>query len=644
MGVNRGRILFLLYCSLVFLIGMSLYFSDMFTFVVRVKEPKIVKEPPKFRDASYTSHQLKSMLSDNFTISTPGCKIPLIKPFDRAIKEFINNESLPVCNNGIPPLFASNLTSIYLIKSSLEKYNITQVYSLECCYRPFNRFQPYEGDYDNNIVLNNYCYYFDEVAHIQEEFVKVNCFYEEKKIYQDTFAFVPLKNKTTPEENPDRLNVLVFGIDSISRMNLYRQLPLTLEYLKGLEIVELLGYNKVGDNTFPNLIPVLTGLSESELGKSCWPNNTDYFDNCTFLWNSYKEKGFLTAYAEDSSWMGLFNYQRMGFIKQPTDYAYNYFNRYSEKVIGNSRHLNVIFCEGGRHVYKDFIDYTINFAKTMDANNLPYFGFFWEVGISHDLLNMPRQGDADFLRLFKTLAEGKHLDNTALIFMSDHGMRWGSIRETYQGRMEERLPFLNLLLPQSFRNKYPSAYNNLLLNSMRLTTPFDLHETLMDLADPPQLARDLNRPPSRGISLFRPIGETRTCSDAGIAEHWCTCTHFVDVDPMKVVEVAKRAVFHINGQLKGYAQCARLALDKVTDAKLIWNPAIQKTETSTNYLITFYTMPGGGLFEATVGSDERRDKFEVIGSVSRLNLYANQSNCITDFHLKLYCYCVSLLS
>lgn len=77
--------------------------------------------------------------------------------------------------------------------------------------------------------------------------------------------------------------------------------------------------------------------------------------------------------------------------------------------------------------------------------------------------------------------------------MSDHGIRWGGIRQTYQGQMEERLPFVILALPERFRDRYAQAVANLNLNVRRLTTPFDLHETLKQLLDvstleKPQLA------------------------------------------------------------------------------------------------------------------------------------------------------------
>ena len=52
-----------------------------------------------------------------------------------------------------------------------------------------------------------------------------------------------------------------------------------------------------------------------------------------------------------------------------------------------------------------------------------------------------------------------------------------------QGKLEERLPFMSLTFPESFKQAHPQLYRNLQQNVDRLSTPFDLHETLLDLLD-----------------------------------------------------------------------------------------------------------------------------------------------------------------
>jgi len=117
------------------------------------------------------------------------------------------------------------------------------------------------------------------------------------------------------------MNVIMLGIDSVSRLNMHRELPLTMQALKAAGAVSLLGYNKVADNTFPNLMPLLTGLAESELHEECpWPGPDHVLDACPFIWKQFATKGFRTVYAEDCAWMATFNYAKSGFLQPPTDY------------------------------------------------------------------------------------------------------------------------------------------------------------------------------------------------------------------------------------------------------------------------------------------------------------------------------------
>ncbi|VEN58507.1 unnamed protein product [Callosobruchus maculatus] len=625
----------------VFIFGALLYFVDIFEIEFLSLQPTI----ESIKDFTYDSNK-------GFAINTPGCRIPEMDPFDPAVQPFILPPTRVKCNKGVPALFEANLTSIYILKSSLPAYNVSDFSDLHCCYSVIRRVEPKKKLPDNFFSNNEKCSYINgSTIIINDEFIKVQCFVDNTTIYTDTFSFVPIKNTTKSKviyRKP--LNVLVVGLDAVSRLNLHRQMPITVKYLQKLGAVEMLGYNKVGDNTFPNLIPVLTGLFEEELNKTCWPTQSSYFDNCTFIWHHFKSKGFMTVYGEDASWMGLFNYMRRGFKKQTTDYAYNYFNRYSENLIGNEHKMNVDQCEGARLVYKDLLEYIKKFVVRMNNSSLPFFGFFWGASLSHDYLNQPRLGDPDYQKFFQELEEGGHLNNTALVFMSDHGIRWGDIRQTYQGRMEERLPFVFVRLPKWYTNQFYKAYSNLKRNTRRLTTPFDLHETLYDLLDPYNLTGEYLKTTnkSRGISFFREITKYRTCEDAAIASHWCACQQSkeLDTNSSEVFEVASFAVEFINMELQGYAQCANLTLMEILNARLMSHSGsdIEGVSNIKDYMITIKTVPGEAIFEVTVRYSEDERKYSVIGSISRLNLYGKQSACITDFHLKLYCYCKSLLS
>ena len=104
------------------------------------------------------------------------------------------------------------------------------------------------------------------------------------------------------KETEEKLNVIIFGTDSVSRLNFRRHLPKTYEYLtKELGAFEFLGFNKVADNTFPNLMPILMGLSDEELFyHPCIHNIKEKFDDCPIIWKEYKKKGYITSHIEVS--------------------------------------------------------------------------------------------------------------------------------------------------------------------------------------------------------------------------------------------------------------------------------------------------------------------------------------------------------
>lgn len=156
------------------------------------------------------------------------------------------------------------------------------------------------------------------------EYIYVYCTSRNKKIYKTIyFLVVDKKPKSAPPNgklNNTTYSLLLFGIDSISRQNFIRMLPKTREYIEKRGWLPLEGYTKVADNTFPNLVPVLSGMTADQLSKLCNPYPKHKLDDCPFIWKNFSDEGYLTAYTEDIYWMGSFNYARYGFVNSPTDY------------------------------------------------------------------------------------------------------------------------------------------------------------------------------------------------------------------------------------------------------------------------------------------------------------------------------------
>lgn len=489
--------------------------------------------------------------------------------------------------------------------------------------------------------------YFESDVTVSDEMIEATCTLNENVVYKDHHIFMRAAPTAMARRDGD-VNVLILGLDSVSRLNFRRQMPKTDALLSRLNNVEMLGYNKVEDNTFPNLIPLLTGLSVDELRDRCWPRNEEFFDGCQFVWDEYRRANFSTAFAEDSPMIGMFNYLKSGFLNQPTDHYLRPIMLQAERSVGHESAGNTVCCTGDRLAMASLLDHALKIAAST-ADRL-HMGFFWSTSLTHDYVEYPRFGDDDLAAFFGAFNVTGLLNSTVVLLMSDHGIRWGAFRDTYQGGLEDRLPMLRFVVPGWYGRTHPAAVRNLRDNANRLTTPYDVHETLLELA--------AGRPGSgsqwqwqrrrrwrrrgRGTSLFREVPDTRTCEAAGIPVHYCSC-HDVRVtlrpDNADAVRASRVLVRYVNTVLAPYPRCANLTLHRVHAAAVQMG---RDSASTRDYEVRVTTVPGLAKLEAVMREDRAAapGRFKMVGPISRLNLYGNQSECVHDAKIKLLCYCV----
>ena len=205
----------------------------------------------------------------------------------------------------------------------------------------------------------------------------------------------------------------------------------------------------------------------------------------------------------------------LGFRNQPVDHYMRTFYLAAE----SQYKLNQPHCLGSvpRHsimmqTIRDFLDAYSNQLK---------FSFVFHSEYTHGANNKLQWADDDLLRFLEYIDDRVHLNNSLLVLMSDHGARFQNVRVTEQGKYEERMPFLAIRVPPWFSHRYPEVVRNIRANADKLTTPFDLHETIVDVVNYTgghNIGRLRNR--RRGISLFSAIPERRTCADAETEAHW----------------------------------------------------------------------------------------------------------------------------
>ena len=300
-------------------------------------------------------------------------------------------------------------------------------------------------------------------------------------------------------------------------------------------------------------------------------------------------------------------------------------------------------------------------ARTMSAShqnyqgNELYFTFLFSTRLSHDYLNNAGLLDDVYHHLLETIHKAGYLNDTILIFFSDHGMRWGEIMLTSQGYLEERLPFMFIVPPPGFKDKHPLAYRNLYNNRNKLTTPFDIHATLEMILEN-KYHNDVKSHGERtkkGVSLFSPISFGRTCADADIPGHYCTCQSWTQLNSnsIDVRNIVKGVVTKLNKKTTRHSKkCAQLSLHTVNAAKLSNNKRIVKKQVHRHYRFQLQTKPGFGLFDVSVWVNENYTNWESHGlillddAISRINRYDNQSWCVNGLTLKKLCYCAELLN
>ncbi|KAL3269865.1 hypothetical protein HHI36_008922 [Cryptolaemus montrouzieri] len=393
---------------------------------------------------------------------------------------------------------------------------------------------------------------------------------------------------------PKPISILFIVIDSVSRLNLIRTMPETRDYISQQGFIEMEGYNKVDDNTFPNFLALLNGMNKTQTRKmKCSGRIVNELDSCPMIWYDFRNLGYATAYGEDWGPLGTFNYMKAGFTKPPTDYYFRPYVLASEQL-GTFLIDNAPYCAGPETSGERQLNLALDFAKTF--KNCPYFGIFWMNTFSHQSINAPLRFDSKIRSFFADLKAEGVLDDSIVVFLSDHGIRMDTtIRKTFSGWFEERLPMNLISVPKWFQEKYKEEYKNLKLNSKKLTSTHDLYMTLQHILklSVPSYGISSSKACPKCVSLFDEV-PNRTCSEAGIPEEWCTCIG--QITPLNtsseiVTEGIKFVLNYMDRTLDYYNathSCCKLELDRVTLA------GISETSELDNekYLfLNFWTFP-----------------------------------------------------
>ncbi|XP_061381027.1 uncharacterized protein LOC116775773 isoform X2 [Danaus plexippus] len=590
-----------------------------------------------------------------------GCEIPRLDPFAKEVTQFDKDIPKVMC-------LGTDWVKCYHSKCRVVPKILSTTKDIVCSYQDII----YESDLKYTIGPPVEVRGDNEYVLTKSDHVKIKCSGKHRDSILPskwTGHSIGFRSTVHPELPPpgreDSLNVLILGFDSTAKNGFIRRMPKSYKVLKEILGATILnGYNIVGDGTPAALFPILTGKTELELPdvrKKMKNNRT--LDSMPFIFYKLKDEGYRTAYFEDMPWIGTFQYRFNGFRNQPADHYLRAF--YLEESSSGKKWWKASqnkYCVGDTPQYKLMLDITDQFLR-LDGKR---FAFTFIADITHDDFNMISIADedtAEYLRRF----HDRYREDTLLIVMGDHGPRYAKVRDTLQGKLEERLPLMAIRLPDKLTKSRPEAEKNLKNNAEVLTTPHDIYATVLDVMDLTQFTNpykvkgaDL----TRGLSLLEPIPKNRSCSEAGVEAHWCSCLSWQNVsdDDVMFSRTAAALVDFINHLTEERRSvCAVRTLKSVSwvmrarpnSGVLTFVEARDQDgyvgkfgnrvkQTRENYQLKIAVGPGHGIYEALVTYVITEDRFEInTREISRTNAYNNEPSCISDTHphLNMYCYC-----
>ncbi|CAG2121023.1 unnamed protein product, partial [Medioppia subpectinata] len=270
-----------------------------------------------------------------------------------------------------------------------------------------------------------------------------------RRVYENThfwFPLTPNQNFNTSVDTSDRPSVLVLVIESLSRVNYLRFMRQTRDSLEKMgKVVYMKGLTKLADNSFPNMVPFLTG-------RRVWSNeltNEDFgpYDDWPFVWKDFSKAGYKTALIEDFPTFTLFNYESKGFVEKPVDWYprpfWIHLFRDVSKILLGLIPFELSNCYIDRFPKINlFLEQIKHFIHECQTKHFPYFAFTFYIEVTHNDFNRVQLIDSHVSHFFEQMKN--QLNDTIVILMGDHGNRFGPLLQTVIGRIEERMPLFGV--------------------------------------------------------------------------------------------------------------------------------------------------------------------------------------------------------
>ena len=245
--------------------------------------------------------------------------------------------------------------------------------------------------------------------------------------------------------------------------------------------------------------------------------------NGTNIVKYFKENGYITGMTEDYCSKELFDVEKNDFnqYRNWVDWDHeniamfcdtNYHDRFFPYPEWKGAYCSLRRCLYGRETFEYAIEYAEKFWEAY--LNEPKFFRLAFIDAHEGSMEVIKYLDSPLMNMIQSFDKKGWLENTAIIFASDHGDNMFGIQRFISPdfHVEKFLGSLFIVLPNTKDKEMQKQFKNLEINSQRFVSPFDIHDTLMYLLHYYDNEKAL-RYSETGQTLFEEInGKERVCS------------------------------------------------------------------------------------------------------------------------------------
>ncbi|KAI3383472.1 hypothetical protein SNEBB_007474 [Seison nebaliae] len=500
------------------------------------------------------------------------------------------------------------------------------------------------------------------------------------KFYYETLFIHELTGKP--------FNIMNLIIDSVSRIDFYRNAPRSMEYLNRLNMIDLEWANILGDGTTAYIVPLVVGrMMEDRTFPATLLFRREYVDKFyETIFHRFHKSNFITSFNEDNAYIATFNARMKGFSTKPSDYYSRMLYLSSPARLGQHR------CMGRKTLFNIWLENFYETHQLYTNSSTPYMAIGHTAETHTGRIGSIKPHDHHLLEFLKRMNE-TNLNGTFLIIQSDHGARYTEYRRTVIGKQEERNPGFFVVTSSSrlrvifslYRQRLitafdhyhllnvianaTNAYHNLHVNSNKILSFVDASQfnrskdllylnKLIDLETSNRAFSFIPSFSNKYITLYR------KCQQSGITPHWCNCMNWRTVPKANQSLIAKAALSSFNGFISQHVilkeKCSMWKLEEIVEMTILTPTSSLLNHTTADQLkkkeytfvnkdglTTFYQMKLKltpvtqqyiAIFEMTILKENGKFKFEQ-NSLSRLDSYGSQADCLSEKVFARICYC-----